>query len=128
MVSCSSDGNSASASLRAVFIARLKRLGFSGKGDKRGNPTQALASTNTKLIYPGKTHTPKHPLDKPEEGYYHLVRFIRRDCRLDIFGETFSAPPETQYEYVVATFDVKEQKLKVFLDTIQVEEYQYRMR
>jgi putative transposase len=95
---------------------------------KGKTPLKALASTNAKLIYPGKTHAPKHPLDKPEEGYYHLVRFIRSDCRLDIFGETFSAPPETQYEYVVATIDVKEQKLKVFLDTIQVEEYQYRMR
>jgi putative transposase len=40
----------------------------------------------------------------------------------------FSAPPETQYEYVVATVDVKEQKLKLYLDTIQVEEYQYRLR
>ncbi len=28
----------------------------------------------------------------------------------------------------MATIDVKEQKLKVFLDTIQVEEYQYRLR
>jgi hypothetical protein len=56
------------------------------------------------------------------------VRFIRSDCRLDIFGEIFSAPPETQYEYVVATIDVKEQKLKLFLDTIQVEEYKYQLR
>jgi len=42
---------------------------------------------------------------------------------MNIFGEMFSAPPETQYEYVVATVDVKEQKLKLFLDMIQVEEY-----
>jgi hypothetical protein len=47
---------------------------------------------------------------------------------LDIFGEIFSAPPETQCEYVVAIIDVKEQKLKLFLDTIQVEEYRYQMR
>jgi hypothetical protein len=40
----------------------------------------------------------------------------------------FSAPPETQYEYVVAIIDVKEQKLKLFLDTIQIEEYEYQMR
>jgi hypothetical protein len=40
----------------------------------------------------------------------------------------FSAPPETQYEYVVATVDVKEQKLKLYLDTIQFAEYQYRLR
>ena len=65
---------------------------------------------------------------KSEEGRYHLVRFIRSDCRLNIFGEMFSAPPETQYEYVVAIIDVKEQKLKLFLDTIQIEEFKYQMR
>jgi len=67
-------------------------------------------------------------LDKPEEGFYHFVRFIRSDCRLNIFGEIFRVPPETQYEYVVATIDVKEQELKLFLDTTQVEEYKYQLR
>ncbi len=67
-------------------------------------------------------------MDKPKEGCYHLVRFIRSDCRLNIFGEIFSAPPHTQYEYVVATIDVKEQKLKLYLDAIQVEEYNYQPR
>ena len=81
-----------------------------------------------KLIFPSKSHAPRHPLDKPEEGCYHLVRFIRSDYRLNIFGEMFSAPPETLYEYVVAIIDVKEQKLKLFLDTIQIEEYKYQMR
>jgi transposase InsO family protein len=95
---------------------------------KGKTPLKALASLNTKLIYPGKMDPPKHPLDKPEEGHYHLVRLIRSECRLDVFGETFAAPPETQYEYVVATIDVKEQKLKLFLDTIQIEEYDYRLR
>jgi hypothetical protein len=47
---------------------------------------------------------------------------------LDIFGEIFPAPPQTQYEYVVATIDVKEQKLKLSLDGIQVEEYKYQLR
>jgi hypothetical protein len=56
------------------------------------------------------------------------VRFIRSDLRINIFGEVFAAPPETQYEYVVATIDVKEQKLKLFLDKLKVEEYKYRMR
>jgi transposase InsO family protein len=95
---------------------------------KGKTPLKALASLNTKLIYPSKMDPPKHPLDKPEEGYYHLVRLIRSECRLDVFGETFAVPPETQYEYVVATIDVKEQKLKLFLDTIQLEEYDYRLR
>lgn len=95
---------------------------------KGKTPLKALADTEKKLIFPSKTNAPKHPLHKPEEGCYHLVRFIRSDCRLNIFGEIFSAPPETQYEYVVAIIDVKEQKLKLFLDTIQVEQYNYQMR
>jgi putative transposase len=91
-------------------------------------PLQAFAGLEKKLVFPSKSDTPRHPLDKPEEGCYHLVRFIRSGCRLNIFGEIFSAPPETQYEYVVATIDVKEQRLKLFLDRIQVEEYKYQLR
>jgi transposase InsO family protein len=91
-------------------------------------PLKALAGLEKKLVFPTKSDTPRHPLDKPEEGFYHLVRFIRSNCRMNIFGEMFSAPPETQYEYVVATVDVKEQKLMLFLDRIQVEEYKYQLR
>ncbi len=95
---------------------------------KGKTPLKALADMAPKLIFPSRSDAPKHPLDKPEEGCYHLVRFIRSDCKLNIFGEMFLTPPDTQYEYVVATIDVKEQKLKLFLDTIQVEEYSYRLR
>jgi transposase InsO family protein len=95
---------------------------------KGKTPLKALAAMEKKLIFPSKSDAPRHPLQKPDEGCYHLVRFIRSDCRLNIFSEIFSTPPETQYEYVVATIDVKEQKLKLFLDTIQVEEYKYQLR
>ena len=95
---------------------------------KGKTPLKALADMQKALVFPSKSDAPKHPLDKPEQGCYHFVRFIRSDCRLNIFGEIFPAPPETQYEYVVATIDVKEQKLKLFLDTIQVEEYKYQLR
>jgi hypothetical protein len=93
---------------------------------KGKTPLKALAGMEKKLVFPSKSNAPKHPLDKPEEGCYHFVRFIRSDCRLNIFGEVFSTPPETQYEYVVAIIDVKEQKLKLFLDTIQIEEYKIK--
>jgi putative transposase len=95
---------------------------------KGKTPIKALAGSEKKLIFPTKRDAPRHPLEKPEEGRYHLVRFIRSDCRLNIFGEMFPSPLQTQYEYVVATIDVKEQKLKLFLDTVQVEEYKYRLR
>ncbi len=91
-------------------------------------PLEALAGLEKKLVFPSKRDAPRHPLDKPDEGCYHLVRFIRSNCRMNIFGEMFSPPPETQYEYVVATVDVKEQKLKLFLDMIEVEEYKYQLR
>jgi len=34
----------------------------------------------------------------------------------------------TMLEYVVATIDVKEQKLKLFLDKKQIEKFDYKMR
>jgi putative transposase len=43
-------------------------------------------------------------------------------------GELFSVPPEVKLEYVVATIDVKEQKLRLFLDKTQVDEFDYKMR
>ena len=91
-------------------------------------PLKALASMEKTLSFPSTGDIPRHPLKKPEDGCYSLVRFIRSDCRVNIFGELFPVPPETQYEYVVATVDVKEQKLKLFLDAIQVDEYKYRLR
>jgi hypothetical protein len=45
-----------------------------------------------------------------------------------VFGEIFIVTSELQYEYVVATIDVKEQKLKVFLNSSQVEEFNYQLR
>jgi hypothetical protein len=48
--------------------------------------------------------------------------------KLNIFGELFTVPPETMLEYVVATIDVKDQKLKLFLDKKQVEEFNYKLR
>lgn len=91
-------------------------------------PQAAFELAGAARILPDKTLPPKHPLIKPEVGRYHVVRFIRSDLRLNIFGEVFKTPPEVQYEYVVATIDVKEQKLKLFLNTIQVAEYIYKLR
>jgi transposase InsO family protein len=95
---------------------------------KGHTPLKALARCGQKLVFPNRKKAPQHPLEKPEEGCYHLVRFIRSNRKMNIFGELFTAPLETQYEYVVATIDVKEQKLKLFLDKIQIEEYKYRLR
>jgi putative transposase len=91
-------------------------------------PLMTLAATNTTLRFPIEDKAPKHRMKKPETGKYHLVRLIRSDLKLNIFGEIFSVPPELKLEYVVATINVKEQKLKLFLDKIQVDEFSYKLR
>ena len=88
----------------------------------------ALSNTKAKLCFPTEEKPPVHPLPKSEIGRYHLVRFIRSNRKLNIFGETFLLAPELQYEYVVATVDVKEQKLKIFLGHAQVDEFYYKLR
>ena len=95
----------------------------------RGNtPLKALAASQVKLRFPTEETAPGHRLKKPEIGRYHIVRLIRSDLKLNIFGELFPVPPELKLEYVVATIDVKEQKLKLFLDKKQVEEFDYKLR
>lgn len=102
------------------------RYRYSKLGGK--TPLKALAATNTKLRFPVEDKAPRHRLKKPETGQYHLVRLIRSDLKLNIFGETFPVLPELKLEYVVATINVKEQKLKLFLDKIQVDEFNYTLR
>lgn len=102
------------------------RYRYSKLGGK--TPLKALAATQIKLRFPDQEKKPRHRLEKPENGRYHLVRLIRSNLRLNIFGELFSVSPELKLEYVVATVDVKEQKLKLFLDKTQVDEFDYFMR
>ena len=95
---------------------------------KGKTPLKALADSKAELRFPKETEAPKHPLQKPETGKYHVVRLIRSDLKLNVFGEMFPVPSELQYEYVIATINVKEQKLKLFLDKVQVEEIKYKLR
>ena len=95
---------------------------------KGNTPLKALSAANTKLRFPADDNPPTRQLKKPLTGRYHVVRLIRSDLKIDIFGECFPVPPETIFEYVVATIDVKEQKLKLFLSKIQVEEFDYKLR
>lgn len=116
--------------LTAQSLAFEQRHNSNYRYSKLGGktPLKALAASNVKLRFPDQEQAPLHRLKKPESGRYHIVRLIRSDLKLNIFGEQFSVPPELMYEYIVATIDVKEQKLKLCLDRIQVEELDYRLR
>jgi hypothetical protein len=102
------------------------RYRFSKLGGK--TPLKTLTASGARLIFPKEGTPPAHPLPKPETGYYHLVRLIRSTLRIDVFGETFPIAPELQYEYVVATVDVKEQRLKLVHNDVQVDEFNYKLR
>lgn len=90
-------------------------------------PQHALEQQKVKLRYPAQERPPEK-LAKPEEGRYHLIRFIRSDGKLNMFGEQFSVPPEAIYEYVWVTVDVGAQRLRVQLDQRVIEEREYRLR
>jgi len=51
-----------------------------------------------------------------EDGYIHLIRLIRSDHKLNIFGETFSVPEDLEYEYVVATICTESHFIRVHDD------------
>ena len=95
---------------------------------KGQTPLQSLGASHASLRFPSPEAPPKHPLSKPEEGRYHLIRFIRSDGLLDVFGEKFSVPSECVYEYVRATVNVSKQKLCIHLDNLLVDEKEYVMR
>ncbi len=111
-------------------------LGFEARHNARSRysklrgqtPDAALAASRVQLRFPPTEEPPTHPLPKPEVGRYHLVRFIRHDGTLSVFGERFRVPPEAHYEYVRATVDVARQRLLVCVDGEVIDEHRYRLR
>jgi transposase InsO family protein len=102
------------------------RYRYSKLGGK--TPQAALEASGVRLRFPPTAEAPRYPLPKPERGCYHVVRFVRSDGLLDVFGEKFHAPPEAIYEYVCLTIDVDTQRLLVYLDGQIVDEHDYHLR
>ncbi|MCF6286069.1 MAG: IS481 family transposase [Candidatus Hydrogenedentes bacterium] len=113
-----------------------KSLAFEGRHNSRWrysalkgkSPLHSLKDSGVKLRFPESQEAPKTPLPKPEQGRYHVVRFIRSDGMLDIFGEKFALPSEAIYEYVKATVDVAKETLQVRLDQEVIDEWEYKLR
>ena len=116
--------------LHAGTMAFEQRHNSSYRYSKLGGktPIKALSVSKAALRFPNPDAKPPQRLEKPETGRYHLVRLIRSDLKLNILGELFCVPPELKLEYVLATIDVKDQKLKLYLDKNQVDEFDYKLR
>lgn len=101
-------------------------------------PQQVLKNESIKPVkLPVDHHLPvKNPsdflnfdqaLDIPDEGYIHLIRFIRSDLKLNIWGEKFNMPKKVMYQYVRATIYTEFHLLNVFLDDKLLAQFQYRL-
>ena len=90
-------------------------------------PAQSLQLAQTPLRWPATKAAPRAPLGKPRQGRYHLIRFIRSDRQLNVFGEKFELPVEATYEYVVATVEVAQQKLQVRIGEELIHQVEYRL-
>jgi hypothetical protein len=99
---------------------------YSGLAGK--TPMQALAATEATLRFPPSGAPPREPLPKPTRGRYHVVRFIRSDCAMDVFGERFPVSSDAMYAYVRGTIDVREQTLSLYLGGDLLSQQDYRMR
>lgn len=58
-------------------------------------------------------------------GNVHLIRFIRSNRILDIFGEKFPMPIEVEYEYVWATINTVEETLSIYHDSKLIDKLNY---
>lgn len=118
------------AALRPAHLAFEQQHNSRYRYTKLGGqtPLTALQRVGQPLRFPTSEVAPRVPLSKPETGCYHLVRFIRSNRRLDVFGERFPLPPEAEYAYVVATVDVAQQRLRVMLGADLVAELPYPLR
>lgn len=66
-------------------------------------------------------------LDFMPDGEVSIVRFIRSDRRLDIFGEKIEVPKDFVYSYVRAVIVTKIHKLQIYLQNDLVETFEYRL-
>jgi putative transposase len=60
-------------------------------------------------------------------GYVHLIRFIRSDRILDIFGEKFPMPLDVEHEYVWGTIDTAKETLFIYHNAELVDEFDYHL-
>lgn len=62
------------------------------------------------------------------DGNIILVRFIRSDRKLNIFGETFKVSKELIYSYVKAVIVTEIHTLQLYLGDELVTSFDYRLR
>lgn len=60
-----------------------------------------------------------------ERGEIHIIRFIRSDCKFNLFGLSFLLPEEAKYEYVKGIILTEEHRLLVFKDQQFITDFEF---
>ena len=74
-----------------------------------------------------RPNTKMPELDFLPDGALSLIRFIRGDRKLNIFGETFEVAKDLVYSYVRAMIVTEIHTLQVYLGEHLVQSFEYRM-
>ena len=93
---------------------------------KNKTPLETIAREQYKPITLGP-NTKLPNLDEIPDGNIILIRFIRSDGTLDIFGEKFKVPENLIYSYVKAVIVTEIHQLQVFLGEDLVKTYEYTL-
>lgn len=93
---------------------------------KGRTPLQIIhSSTDRPLTIGGNTKLPE--LDSVPDGNIILIRFIRSNRLLDIFGEKFKVSKDLVYSYVKAVIVTNLHSLQVYLGDDLVNTFQYQL-
>jgi len=94
---------------------------------KGRTPNEFIEKEGSKsLLLKKEFELPKGPIPI-EDGAIHIVRFIRSDRILNIFGEHFQMPKDVVYEYVIGTILTEIHSLKVTCNGKLVDFFEYRL-
>ena len=89
-------------------------------------PQQALERSSIQPQYLEQDFKLLDKIPMPDDGYIHLIRFIRSDLKLNIFSEKFTVPKALMYQYVRATIFLDYHVMKLYLGDDLVTEFEYR--
>jgi len=91
---------------------------------KGKTPLEVINNSDYKPIKPD-ANTKLPQLDEIPDGDIILIRFIRSDCRLDVFGEKFKVSKELVYSYVKAVIITEIRSLQIYLGDELVQHFEY---
>ena len=93
---------------------------------KGKTPAEVIKAEGFVPIIIGK-NTKLPEIDYIPDGLVSLIRFIRSDKKLDVFGEKFSVSKDLVYSYVRAMIVTKDHMLQVYRGTELITSFEYQL-